>query len=105
MKINQIKENDIIEYRDGRTAMAYKIKGTVYFIGIDTLTDSQEFDENMDMPGYSDLDIMRIRRPDSPEQFMQEQWLNAPAIYEREPKKMTIDEISKILGYSIEIIQ
>ena len=105
MKINQIKENDIVEYRDGRTAMAYKIKGTVYFIGNDTLTDSKEFDENMDMPGYSNLDIMRIRRPDSPEQFMRDQWLNAMVIYEREPKKMTIDEISKILGYSIEIMQ
>ena len=107
MRKEDLKVNDIVKIRDGTMYMVHAFmdkKVLVTAIGwnsFDCYANSLlERDRR-----YTDFDIVEVRRPEKEYQLCHYNWEDAPIIWKRTlSKKMTLSEISKALGYEVEIV-
>lgn len=107
MKKEDLKVNDIAKFRDGTMCMVHTFMDKKIFVAVAGWNPFSCYTGSLlEKKGrYTDLDIVEVRRPVKEYQLCHCSWKDAPIIWERkEPKKMTLSEISEILGYEVEIV-
>ena len=106
MKKDDLRANDIITTRIEGRFMLHRLNGEDYMsdsIGYIRLCN---YGQDLKHDICSNLDIVKVSRPNQPHQLSLTEWGDAPVIWERrEPKKMTLEEISEALGYDVEIME
>lgn len=99
-----LKEFDIVEFRNGSKAFVVndialgELSIGCFSIGtwLDDLTDK----------GTDIYDIMKVYRPTDNIPTDKSKWKDLPVVYERtEVKEMTVEEISKALGYEVKVVK
>lgn len=106
MKKSDLKTGMVVEFRSGTKGMILEIEqfGTLIRHGGGWNRLSAYSDDLLDGKGLEDFDIVRIYRPRIEYQTIQQYWHEQELIWQRrEPKEMTIDEISEALGYPVKI--
>lgn len=100
-----LKEFDIVEFRNGRQALITMDIGFVNLIvcGFTFGTWNNDLKDNTGVDKY---DIMKVYRPTDNIPTDKSKWKDLPLIYERtEVKEMTVEEISKALGYEVKVVK
>lgn len=100
-----LKEFDIVEFRDGEKVL---ITMSIVFgrLGIGGFTVDTWDDDLKDNTGLSQYDIMKVYRPTDSIPTDKSKWKDLPVVYERtEVKEMTVEEISKALGYEVKVVK
>lgn len=100
-----LKEFDIVEFRNGRQAL---ITMNIAMGGLEA--DGFSFrtwnDDLKDNTGADIYDIMKVYRPTDNIPTDKSKWKDLPVVYERtEVKEMTVEEISKALGYEVKVVK
>ena len=101
---DDLKEFDIVEFRNGEKVLTAKdmIFGKLHIGGFSTDTWG---DDLIDKSGHS-YDIMKVYRPTDNIPTDESKWKDLPVVYERtEVKEMTVEEISKALGYEVKVVK
>lgn len=99
-----LKEFDIVELRNGsKTCVVNDIALGQLSIGcfsVDTWKD------DLTDKGTDKYDIMKVYRPTDSIPTDKSKWKDLPVVYERtEVKEMTVEEISKALGYEVKVVK
>lgn len=99
-----LKEFDIVELRNGsKTCVVNDIALGQLSIGcfsVDTWKD------DLTDKGTDKYDIMKVYRPTDSIPTDRSKWKDLPVVYERtEVKEMTVEEISKALGYEVKVVK
>lgn len=99
-----LKEFDIVEFRNGRKALITRdivsVGWNVGVFSIDTWKD------DLTDKGTDKYDIMKVYRPTDSIPTDKSKWKDLPVVYERtEVKEMTVEEISKALGYEVKVVK
>lgn len=100
-----LKEFDIVEFRNGRQALITMdiIFGRLGIGGYFVDTWDDDLKDNTGLPQY---DIMKVYRPIGILPLDKSKWKGLPLIYKRtEVKEMTVEEISKALGYEVKVVK
>lgn len=123
MTPKDLKVFDICKLRNGKYAMVFpNDNDKIYGLGLFVVSEigcigylrnyTNDFINNMDNNKYSCYDIMKIYRSNSEysntRRFFEDvldknETLNGKVIWSRK-KKLTVTEISKLLGYEVEIV-
>ena len=103
--INEIQVNDIIKLRAGDIGIVTLFYDELYLNIDGVISPMPPFNNEFTIQDDSDFDIMVIYRPSTAEELEQQNWTKAPVVWQREPVKMTVDEISKQLGYEVEVVE
>lgn len=102
MTKQDIENGMILETRDGERYMAIWSEGELYAVGTDLWmpldTHKNDLTYNMET-----LDIMNIYRPSFGD-FTNMMKATKPIWERKMPKKMTLEEICKELGYEVELV-
>lgn len=101
---DDLREFDIVEFRNGEKALPTKdtILRKLYVgsFSIDTWKD-----DLIDRSAHG-YDIMKVYRPTDNIPTDKSKWKDLPVVYERtEIKEMTVEEISKALGYEVKVVK
>ena len=101
---DDLREFDIVEFRNGDKAWAVKDIAlrmlTVGGYSIETW-----LDDLIDGDAH-EYDIMKVYRPTDSIPTDKSKWEDLPLIYKRtEVKEMTVEEISKALGYEVKVVK
>lgn len=102
---DDLREFDIVEFRNGRQALITMdiIFGRLGIGGYFVDTWDDDLKDNTGLPQY---DIMKVYRPIDNIPTDKSKWKDLPLIYERtEVKEMTVEEISKALGYEVKVVK
>ena len=100
-----LKEFDIVEFRNGRQALITMniAMGVLEADGFSFRTWNDDLKDNT---GADIYDIMKVYRPIDNIPTDRSKWKDLPLIYERtEVKEMTVEEISKALGYEVKVVK
>lgn len=100
-----LKEFDIVEFRNGRQALITMDIGFVNLVvcGFTFGTWNNDLKDNAGVDKY---DIMKVYRPTDSLPTDKSKWKDLPVVYERtEVKEMTVEEISKALGYEVKVVK
>ena len=110
-KVNDLKSGYVVETRAGNRYIVTRVKQHGFdkvLVNKDTFINVNQYDEQLKCKGLdSECDIMKIwGLSDDPLEALYVSKVGCrPVLWERpKPKKMTIEAIEHILGYSIEII-
>lgn len=100
-----LKEFDVLECRSGKKMLATRD------VPLDEL-EADGFslrtwnDDLKDNTGADIYDIMKVYRPIDSLPLDKSKWKDLPVVYERtEVKEMTVEEISKALGYEVKVVK
>lgn len=108
MTLQDLKTGMIVEIRDGSKYLIVNRDGKLFGIGMDcymTLDGEKPHKSNMTWPDDSNLDIMKVFKPELRE-FSRMLSDERNCIWNREEvRKMTVSEICKELGYEVEIVR
>ena len=99
-----LKEFDIVEFRNGSKTWVVKdiVLGKLSIGGFSIETWLDDLKDE----GAHGLDIMKVYRPTDSLPLDKSKWKDLPLIYERtEVKEMTVEEISKALGYEVKVVK
>lgn len=102
---NDIREFDIVEFRNGDKTWVGKhiALGGLSVGGFSIDTWGDDLKDNTCSPQY---DIMKVYRPTDNIPTDKSKWKDLPVVYERtEVKEMTVEEISKALGYEVKVVK
>lgn len=100
-----LKEFDIVEFRNGRQALITMniAMGVLEADGFSFRTWNDDLKDNT---GADIYDIMKVYRPTDNIPTDKSKWKDLPVVYERtEVKEMTVEEISKALGYEVKVVK
>ncbi len=101
IKKSDLQNGDIVTYRDGRKRIInIKMNGFAIISNFNDISLSLDnYGEDLFYNNYykSDLDVIKVYRPETEETFCTERT--------KKTKKMTVAEICKELGYDVEIIK
>lgn len=100
-----LKEFDIVEFRNGRQALITMniAMGVLEADGFSFRTWNDDLKDNT---GADIYDIMKVYRPTDNIPTDKSKWKDMPVVYERtEVKEMTVEEISKALGYEVKVVK
>lgn len=100
-----LRELDIVEFRNGRQALITMDIGFVNLVvcGFTFGTWNNDLKDNTGVDKY---DIMKVYRPTDSLPLDKSKWKDLPVVYERtEVKEMTVEEISKALGYEVKVVK
>ena len=100
-----LKELDIVEFRNGRQALIIMdtAMGCLEADGFSFRTWNDDLKDNT---GAGIYDIMKVYRPTGNIPTDKSKWKDLPVVYERtEVKEMTVEEISKALGYEVKVVK
>ena len=101
---DDLKEFDIVEFRNGNKT--WVDKGISGRLGIGGFSVDTWDDDLKDNTGTDKYDIMKVYRPTDNIPTDKSKWKDLPLIYERtEVKEMTVEEISKALGYEVKVVK
>ena len=101
---HDLKEFDIVEFRNGSKTCVVNdfVFGQLSIGGFSAVTWLDDLTDN----GTDIYDIMKVYRPTDSLPLDKSKWKDLPLIYERtEVKKMTVEEISKALGYEVKVVK
>lgn len=99
-----LKEFDIVEFRNGDKTWVLKdiVLGR---LGIGGFSVDTWKDDLIDRSAHG-YDIMKVYRPTDSIPTDKSKWIDLPVVYERtEVKEMTVEEISKALGYEVKVVK
>lgn len=102
---DDIREFDIVELKNGRLLQV--IHDCVY----DNLSLSgyslNDWEDNLKHYALNERNIVKVYRPADSIPTDIDKWKDLPVVWEREPevKEMTVEEISKALGYEVKIVK
>ena len=98
-----LKEFDIVEFRNGRQALITMniAMGVLEADGFSFRTWNDDLKDNT---GADIYDIMKVYRPTDNIPTDKSKWKDLPVVYE-EVKEMTVEEISKALGYEVKVVK
>lgn len=102
---DDLKEFDIVEFRNGRQALITMdiAMGCLEADGFSLKTWNDDLKDNT---GADIYDIMKVYRPTDNIPTDKSKWKDLPVVYERmEVKEMTVEEISKALGYEVKVVK
>lgn len=100
-----LKEFDIVEFRNGRQALITMniAMGVLEADGFSFRTWNDDLKDNT---GADIYDIMKVYRPTDSLPLDKSKWKDLPVVYERtEVKEMTVEKISKALGYEVKVVK
>lgn len=100
--LNDVKEFDIFELQDGRMFLV-----TYDWVVNDLAAGGYPLgDWNDKFIGIGpESNVVKIYRPTESVPINRDEWESLPIIWETEPKEMTLEEISEILGYKVKIVK
>ena len=99
-----LKEFDIVEFRNGDKAWVTE-DIALGMLTVGGLHIESWLDDLMDRSAH-EYDIMKVYRPTDSIPTDKSKWKDLPLIYERtEVKEMTVEEISKALGYEVKVVK
>lgn len=102
---DDLKEFDIVEFRNGRQALI-TMNIAIGVLEADGFSFRTWNDDLKDNTGADVYDIMKVYRPIDNIPTDKSKWKDLPLIYERtEVKEMTVEEISKALGYEVKVVK
>lgn len=102
---DDIREFDVVEFRNGNKTLVIK-DAIVNALSIGGYYLAGWTDDLRDMGGMDKYDIMKVYRLTDKIPTDRSKWINLPVVYERtEVKEMTIEEISKALGYEVKVVK
>lgn len=84
----EIKVNDILTFRNGNQSIVYKLDGQPFYANGFVCDTIDVFDEYLKNPYDSELDIMRISRPNCEYMFIPQYWNRAPVVWKRKEKPL-----------------
>lgn len=99
-----LREFDIVELRNGDKTWVLKdiVLGR---LGIGGFSVDTWKDDLIDRSAHG-YDIMKVYRPIDSLPLDKSKWKDLPVVYERtEVKEMTVEEISKALGYEVKVVE
>lgn len=100
-----LKEFDIVEFRNGRQALI-TMNIAIGVLEADGFSFRTWNDDLKDNTGADVYDIMKVYRPTDNIPTDKSKWKDLPVVYERtEVKEMTVEEISKALGYEVKVVK
>lgn len=100
-----LKEFDIVEFRNGRQALI-TMNIAIGVLEADGFSFRTWNDDLKDNTGADIYDIMKVYRPTDNIPTDKSKWKDLPVVYERtEVKEMTVEEISKALGYEVKVVK
>lgn len=102
---DDLREFDIVEFRSGRKLLVTMdlVSARLDVGGYTFGTWDDDLKDNTCAPQY---DIMKVYRPTDSIPTDKSKWIDLPLIYERtEVKEMTVEEISKALGYEVKVVK
>lgn len=95
MKKEDLKNNDIVTLKNGDRLLFFN--GDFYDLGgscCHYIDDLDDYDDELMCDFDKDYDIIKVERP-----------VKYETVFEREDvKELTVDEISKILGYKVKVV-
>lgn len=99
-----LKEFDIVELRNGsKTCVVNDIALGELSIGCFS---ADTWKDDLTDKGTDKYDIMKVYRPTGNIPTDKSKWKDLPVVYERtEVKEMTVEEISKALGYEVKVVK
>lgn len=100
-----LKEFDVVEFRDSSKALVTKdaFMDDLEADGFSFRTWNDDLKDNTHTDKY---DIMKVYRPTDSLPLDKSKWKDLPVVYERtEVKEMTVEEISKALGYEVKVVK
>ena len=102
---DDLREFDIVEFRnDEKVLITMSI--VLGRLGIGGFSVDTWDDDLKDNTGLSQYDIMKVYRPTDNIPTDKSKWKDLPVVYERtEVKEMTVEEISKALGYEVKVVK
>ena len=101
---DDLREFDIVEFRNGDKTWVLKdiVLGR---LGIGGFSVDTWKDDLIDRSAHG-YDIMKVYRPTDNIPTDKSKWKDLPVVYERtEVKEMTVEEISKALGYEVKVVK
>lgn len=99
-----LKEFDIVEFRNGSKTCVVNdfVFGQLSIGGFSAVTWLDDLTDK----GTDIYDIMKVYRPTDNIPTDRSKWKDLPVVYERtEVKEMTVEEISKALGYEVKVVK
>lgn len=107
MTSQDLKPGMVIETRDkDRFLIIRKDNGVLYGINNDLWFDIKKCNSDLTYKGYPECDIMKVYEPYvNSLGGMLNDGIGVPIWERKEPKKMTVSEICKELGYEVEIVK
>ena len=101
---DDLKEFDIVEFRNGDKAWVTE-DIALGMLTVGGLHIESWLDDLMDRSAH-EYDIMKVYRPTDSLPLDKSKWKDLPVVYERtEVKEMTVEEISKALGYEVKVVK
>lgn len=101
---DDLKEFDIVEFRNGDKAWVTE-DIALRMLTVGGLHIESWLDDLMDRSAH-EYDIVRVYRPIDSLPLDKSKWKDLPVVYERtEVKEMTVEEISKALGYEVKVVK
>lgn len=101
---DDLKEFDIVEFRNGDKAWVTE-DIALRMLTVGGLHIESWLDDLIDEIAH-EYDIMKVYRPTDSLPLDKSKWKDLPLIYERtEVKEMTVEEISKALGYEVKVVK
>ena len=106
---DDLKAGMLVESRDGELMLAMPSKEGLFFVASHIQHTLTYYDDNLlDVDGDTDLDIVKVYDIASDVGYTLEDLLvadNRVLLWEREEvKELTVDEISKLLGYKVKVV-
>lgn len=88
-----LQEHDIIILRDKNIFMLYKFNNNLHLVSrINSFSTIADYNDDLKNQKCSYSDIIEIKRPSHPQQFVQCNWQNAPTIWKRQEKPILSNE-------------
>ena len=103
----KLKSGDIVVQRNGTEYMYIND----YFVNNCGYNQVEDYNDDLTITSSypsirNDYEIVKIKRPNSGDQYCQKYWDEAPIIWERkEVAEMTLEEVCKALGKEIKIVK
>lgn len=106
MKKSDLKTGMVVECKNGRKYMYIETESIRGVFICSTGYINADFNDDFKNAYSRCYDIMKIYQADNEYQLVQQNWDDMQLAWERqEPRKMTLAEIEKKLGYSVEIAE
>lgn len=104
---DDLKEFDIVEFRNGcKTWVLEDIAHCKLSVGGFSIDTWKGDLKDKGAHGFDGFDIMKVYRPTDSLPLDKSKWKDLPVVYERtEVKEMTVEEISKALGYEVKVVK
>lgn len=104
MKKEDLKSGMIVECRNGKLGLLIATDLGLLIQYDTTWEELSVYNSDLTHVKFKESDIINIRKPSNESHIIRSQLSNAPIIW-KQYKEMTMEDISKALGYDVKIIK